>query len=107
MANAALINKLQDKFGKEFHPAFLLAEVVANNSVDQNNEPIDYDIKLRVDCAKTLMPYLEATKKSVEVKGQIDSNVGLLRVTMYESEEDSIVDVETDEEEQQLLVETA
>ena len=70
-----LLDRLQKEHGAEFHPAMLLAQVI---------EDKDEDIKLRVDCAKTLMPYIEATKKSVEHKGKVDTNFGLLRVSVYD-----------------------
>lgn len=71
----ALIDVLQEKHGKDFHPALLLADVIS----DEKN-----DLKLRVDCAKTLMPYIESTLKSIEVRGQVDHTVGLLRVSMLD-----------------------
>ncbi len=70
----ALIDILQEKHGKDFHPALLLANVISDE---------DEDIKLRVDCAKNLLPYVEASKKSVEVRADIKSNVGLLRVSLF------------------------
>ena len=54
-----------------FHPAILLAEV----SQDE-----DEDMNLRVNCAKTLLPYIEATHKSVEIKASVDHTIGLLKV---------------------------
>lgn len=74
----ALLDILREKHGPEYHPAILLAEV---------SEDTEADIKLRVDCAKTLMPYIESTLKSVEVRGQIDSNVGLLRISRFDQEQ--------------------
>ncbi len=75
----ALIDTLKEKFGAEFHPAILLAEVVQNDN---------QEIKLRVDCAKSLMPYLEATRKAVELKGDINANVGLLRVSIRKDDDE-------------------
>lgn len=75
----ALLDVLKEKFGPEFHPGLLLGQVVADDSAD---------LKLRVDCAKTLMPYVESTLKSVEIRGNIDTNVGLLRVAMFGECED-------------------
>lgn len=67
----ALLDTLQGKYGKDFHPAMLLAQVI---------EDASQDIKLRVDCAKSLMPYVEAAHKSIDLRANINSNVGLLRV---------------------------
>ena len=73
----SLLELLRAKHGADFHPAILLADVVADTT---------QDLKLRVDCSKTLMPYIEATKKAVEVKGELNGNVGLLRVSMVTEE---------------------
>lgn len=70
-----LIDILKDKHGPDYHPALLLARVSEDETAD---------LKLRVDCAKTLMPYVESSLKSVEVRGQVDTNVGLLRISMFE-----------------------
>lgn len=61
---------------KNWHPAMLLAEVATDE---------DEDIKLRVDCAKTLMPYIEASRKSIDVRANINSDTGLLRVSLFEN----------------------
>lgn len=74
----ALLDILKDKFGADFHPAILLAQVVEDDAKD---------IKLRVDCAKSLMPYIEAARKAVEVKADISGEVGLLRVSMIHDED--------------------
>lgn len=75
----AIIDILQDKYGKEFHPALLLAQVVQDDTAD---------LRLRIDCAKTLMPYTAPTLKAVQVRGHIDHNVGLLRIEDYTGEEE-------------------
>lgn len=82
----ALIDILQDKFGKDFHPAILLGQVVANQ--DKEGSECEYDIKLRVDCAKNLMPYLESARKAIEVKGEVHNDFGVLRVSLFNEEED-------------------
>lgn len=80
----ALIDTLQSKFGADWHPAMLLAAVVSGKDPDDHEAASDYDIKLRVDCAKTLMPYLEASRKAVEVRGEVDANFGVLRVSLFD-----------------------
>ena len=79
----ALIDTLQEKFGAEFHPAFLLAEVVQDET---------QDLRLRIDCAKVLIPYTTPSLKAVQVRGSIDHNLGLLRVEDY-SEVEEILDI--------------
>lgn len=74
----ALIDILRDKHGADFHPALLLAEVITDK---------EQDIKLRVDCSKTLMPYIESSKKAVEVHGDLKQDFGVLRVTLFEDDE--------------------
>ena len=71
----ALIDVLRKQHGEEFHPALLLSKVVADE---------DEDIKLRVDCAKSLMPYIESARKAVEVKGELKNDYGVLRVSLFE-----------------------
>lgn len=83
----SLIDVLQDKYGKEFHPALLLAEVVQDESKD---------IRLRVDCAKTLMPYIAPSLKAVQVRGHISHDTGLLRIEDYGTDDDIVVNDETD-----------
>lgn len=73
----ALLETLQEKFGSDFHPAKLLAQVIS----DENE-----DIKLRVDCAKSLMPYVESQRKAVEVRANINSDTGLLRVSLFDEQ---------------------
>lgn len=75
----ALLDILRDQFGADFHPGILLAKVVADEEAD---------LRLRVDCAKTLLPYTEASLKSVEIRGSLDSNIGLLRVSMFQDQDD-------------------
>lgn len=84
----ALIDTLQNKFGEEFHPALLLAAVVAGKDPDNDGENQDFEIKLRVDCAKTLMPFLESSRKAVEVRGEVDANFGVLRVSLFDEDGD-------------------
>lgn len=71
-----LLTLIQTKFGVDKHPILVMAEIAFNEEEDS---------KTRLDAAKSIMPYIEASKKSVEVKAQVDSRVGLLRVTVNKS----------------------
>lgn len=77
-----LLTLIQTKFGVDKHPILVMAEIAFNE---------DEDTKVRLDAAKSIMPYIEASKKSVEVKAQVDSRVGLLRVTVGDKEQTGFV----------------
>lgn len=86
MAQPNVLDILKKIHGPEYHPAILLAKVAANEKEDT---------KLRVDCSKTLMPYVAASLKSIEVKADIKDSTGLLRVTHRSAEEST--EASTDE----------
>jgi len=73
----ALLKLIQDKYGADEHPILVMAEIAFDK---------DSDAKLRLDASKSIMPYIEAQKKAIEVKADINANVGLLRVSMIEDE---------------------
>ncbi len=79
----ALLKLIQDKYGVAEHPILVMAEI----AFDTNEEP-----KLRLDASKSIMPYIEAQKKAVEVKAEVNGNVGLLRVSMVSDESEEIID---------------
>lgn len=57
----------------EYHPLLELAKI----GLDEGT-----DVRLRVDCHKTIVRYCEPELKSVEVKGKIDGDFGMLRVVI-------------------------
>ena len=54
-----------------YHPAYILAMMSKDPELDE---------KLRLRASESLMPYIEPKLKHVEVSGNLDSSVGLLRV---------------------------
>ena len=66
-----LLQLIQDKFGVDKHPILVMAEIAFSE---------DEDTKIRLDASKSIMPYIEAQKKAVEVKGDISGEIGLLRI---------------------------
>lgn len=61
-----------------YHPVLSLAEI-ANDT--------ENDVRVRLDANKTILPYVEAQLKSIEIKGDGNSEFGILRVIL---EEDNI-----------------
>jgi len=76
-----------------YHPLVSMAEIALEK--DDENKFV-HDAKLRVECHKTIVKYVESELKSVEVKGNIKSDFGLLRVTIMEDDDDN--DEETPDE---------
>lgn len=74
-ARNRLLNIIQDKYGKEKHPILVMAEIAFDEATDA---------KLRLDASKSIMPYIEAQRKAVEIKGDMNLNTGLLRVSMVD-----------------------
>lgn len=71
-----LLELIQEKY-PNYHPILSLAEI----ATDEDN-----DIKVRLDASKVILPYIEAQLKSIEIKGDGDSEFGVLRVILEESE---------------------
>lgn len=85
-----LLEMIQKK-SPEFHPALVLAKFASDETLDP---------KVQLDAAKALLPYLEPQLKSVEVKGNKDSDWGLLRVLVTKEEDmDNTSDTTNDSEE--------
>jgi hypothetical protein len=69
---SAVLKMLQAKNG-EYHPLIELMNIGMDDKTD---------VRLKVDCHKTIAKYCEAELRSVEVKGAIDANLGVLRVSI-------------------------
>lgn len=76
-AQDRLLKLIQDKYGADKHPILVMAELAFSESEES---------KIRLDAAKSIMPYIEAQRKAIEFKGDLGNNVGLLRVQMVNPE---------------------
>ena len=54
-----------------YHPLLSLAEIALDE---------DTPVRTKVDCHKTIVKYVEAELKSVEVKAEVSGDFGILRV---------------------------
>jgi hypothetical protein len=73
--NKALLGMLQAKF-PNYHPVIAMAELA-------HGEDVDNGIKL--NCHKEIAKYIEPQLKSVEHKGTVKSDFGVLRVVPAET----------------------
>lgn len=69
-----------------YHPVLSLAEIATD---------IDNDVRVRLDANKAILPYVEAQLKSVEIKGDGNSDFGVLRVILGNEKEDVVTDEDT------------
>jgi hypothetical protein len=76
--DSGVLKIIRKNYGADSHPALVLAEVAFD---------VKQDIELRMNASKALMPYCESQLKTIEVRGQIDHNVGLLRVNLFKPKE--------------------
>ena len=77
---ATILNMLQEKH-PGYHPLISLAEIALND---------DTPIKTQVDCHKTIVKYVESELKSVEVKADVNTDFGTLRVIIDSDDEDDL-----------------
>lgn len=73
-----ILEMLQGKF-PEYHPLMALAEMAHDAQI----EP-----RVRADCHKSIAKYVEPELKSVEVKGDVKSDLGVLRVILHGDDDD-------------------
>ena len=77
-----LLKLIQDKYGADKHPILVMAEIAFSDEADT---------KVRLDASKSIMPYIEAQRKAIDIKGDMNAGAGLLRVSI-------VKDVVEDEE---------
>lgn len=65
--------KMLQKRHPGYHPLMELATIALDDETD---------VRLKVDCHKTIVKYCEAELRSVEVRGEIKGDFGLLRVVI-------------------------
>lgn len=69
--------KMLQRHHPEYHPLIELANIALDSTTD---------VRLKVDCHKTIVKYCEPELKSVEVSGRVDGNFGMLRVIIDNGE---------------------
>ena len=78
-----LLNLIQEHH-PGFHPALILADIAANSD----------DVVVKLNAAKSLMPYVAPALKSMEVHGEVKHDHGQLHVSIKKEEDDNgVIDV--------------
>lgn len=75
-AGSSIIDLIQQKH-PNYHPLVSLAEIALE--MNEEGRPL-HEVKVRVDCHKTIARYVAPELKSVEMKGEIDADFGALTV---------------------------
>ena len=70
-----LLKLIQDKHGVDKHPILVMADIAFDENVDT---------KIKLDAAKSIMPYIESQRKAIDIKGDLNPGTGLLRVSIVE-----------------------
>jgi hypothetical protein len=82
--NKELLKMIQEH-NPGFHPIMVLADIASDPAEESNT---------RVSAAKGMLPYLEPQLKAIEVKGNMKTDFGVLRVSIMEEEDDGVEESE-------------
>jgi hypothetical protein len=90
---AKILDEIRKKY-PGYHPLMALADVAHDGEAN---------LKLRAECHTTIAKYTEAQLKSVEFNGNLKTDHGVLRVSLYkpkaeEADEEGSVSEEPDEQ---------
>ena len=75
-----LLDMIQEQH-PNYHPILSLAEIATD---------LENDIRVRLDANKTILPYVEAQLKSLEISTNDDAEFGILRLIVDNQESKSI-----------------